>query len=256
MKKITELFFLFMTLFLSSSAYAVLEIEITQGVEGAIPIAITTFSGDVYTKNDAVEKIIRNDLYSSGYFEVLNKESFPEVVSDPSSLNVQLWRGAGIESLLLGKISHVGDDQYRIEFQLFDLIRKKRLLGNVIPASSKDLRKVGHKISDLVFEKLTGIRGAFSTRIAYISTINKNTANQKYILQIADADGHNARTVFTSSKQILSPAWSPDGTRLAYVSFEGGNSAIYVQDIIQGTRSKVSSRSGINSAPATTSAPI
>ena len=123
-------------------------------------------------------------------------------------------------------------------------------MGNVIPAGTKDVRKVGHKISDLVFESLTGIRGAFSTRVAYVSTINQRYgSNQKYVLQIADADGYNARTIFSSSKQILSPAWSPDGSRLAYVSFESGNSAIYVQDIIQGTRAKVSAKSGINSAP-------
>jgi TolB protein len=119
----------------------------------------------------------------------------------------------------------------------------------VIPAATKDVRKVGHKISDLVFEALTGIRGAFSTRVAYVSTINKGTANEKYVLQIADSDGHNARTIFTSSKQILSPSWSPDGSRIAYVSFETGNSAIYVQDIIQGTRARVSAKKGINSAP-------
>ena len=236
-------------LFAVQNAQAVLEIEITQGVEGALPIAIATFAGDTYTSPEAVENIVRNDLGSSGFFDVLDKQRLPQVVSDPSQLNVSAWRNSGVESVLLGKIKQTSDDQYRIEFQLIDLIRKKRILGNVIPAHTKDVRKVGHKISDLVFEALTGIRGAFSTRVAYISTINKGTANQKYVLQIADSDGHNARTIFSSSKQILSPAWSPDGSRLAYVSFESGNSAIYVQDIIQGTRVKVSAKKGINSAP-------
>ena len=231
-------------------AQAVLEIEITQGVASAIPIAIVAFSGDVYTEPEAIEKIVQDDLRRSGLFNVLEKQRFPQVITDPLQLKYALWRDTGVESLLLGKITHTGGDQYRIEFQLFDLIRQQRLLGNAISASDKDVRKVGHKISDVVFEKLTGIRGAFSTRIAYISTVNKNTARQKYILQIADADGHNARTVFSSSNQLLSPSWSPDGSRLAYVSFEEGNSAIFVQDIMQGTRTQVSARVGINSAPA------
>lgn len=250
MKNLFRVFVISTLLFIAQSAYAVLEIEITQGIEGALPIAIAVFAGDTYTTPEAIETIVRNDLGSSGFFDVLDKQRFPQLVVDPSQLDFKAWRDTGVESLLLGKITQAGGDQYRIEFQLIDLIRKKRLLGNIIPAGSKDVRKVGHKISDLVFETLTGIRGAFSTRVAYVSTINKGTANQKYVLQIADADGHNARTIFSSSKQILSPAWSPDGMRLAYVSFESGNSAIYIQDIIQGARAKVSAKSGINSAPA------
>ncbi len=250
MKKIFRLFAFSVFIILGQSAHAVLEIEITQGIEGALPIAVVAFAGDTYTSPEAVENIVRNDLGRSGFFDVLAKQQIPQVVSDPSQLNFQAWRNTGVESVLLGKISQTSGDQYRIEFQLIDLIRKKRLLGNVIPAKSKDVRKVGHKISDLVFEALTGIRGAFSTRVAYVSTVGKGTGNQKYVLQIADADGHNARTIFTSSKQILSPAWSPDGSRLAYVSFESGNSAIYIQDIIQGTRARVSAKKGINSAPA------
>ncbi len=249
MKTLVRLFALCVFI-IGNNAHAVLEIEITQGIEGALPIAVAVFAGDVYSSPEAVETIVRNDLSRSGFFDVLDKQKLPQVVANPSQLNFKAWRDAGVESLLFGRITQAEGDQYRIEFQLIDLIRKKRLLGNVIPAGTKDVRKVGHKISDLVFETLTGIRGAFSTRVAYVSTINKGTDNQKYVLQIADADGYNPRTIFTSSKQILSPAWSPDGTRLAYVSFESGNSAIYVQDIIQGTRAKVSAKSGINSAPA------
>lgn len=249
MKTLFRVFALTIFLIVGQSAHAVLEIEITQGIEGALPIAVAVFAGDTYASPEAVENIVRNDLGSSGFFDVLDKQRFPQLVVNPSQLNFKAWRDTGVESLLLGKITRAGE-QYRIEFQLIDLIRKKRLLGNVIPATAKDVRKVGHKISDLVFESLTGIRGAFSTRVAYVSTINKGTANQKYVLQIADTDGHNARTIFSSAKQILSPAWSPDGSRLAYVSFETGNSAIFVQDIIQGTRAKVSAKSGINSAPA------
>ena len=250
MKNYFKILFATILLIVCQNTYAILEIEITQGIEGAIPIAIVAFAGDVYTAPEAVETIVRNDLRRSGFFDVLDKAKFPQVVTNPSQINFTAWRDVGVESLLLGKVTNAGGDQYRVEFQLIDLIRQKRLLGNVIPASSKDVRKVGHKISDVVFEKLTGIRGAFSTRIAYVSTVNKESEKPKYVLQIADADGHNARTVFSSNKQLLSPSWSPDGARLAYVSFESGNSAIFIQDIIQGTRTKVSGRAGINSAPA------
>ncbi len=250
MKNLLKIIINFIVLFfIGQAAHALLEIEITQGVESALPIAVVAFTGDIYTAPGAIENVIRSDLRRSGYFDVLETQRFPQIITDSSKLNFNAWRNNGVENLLLGKIIKAGEDQYQIEFQLFDLIRKKRLIGNTIPASSKDMRKVGHKISDLVFEKLIGIRGAFSTRIAYISTINKNTENQKYILQIADADGHNARTVFSSDKQLMSPAWSPDGTRLAYVSFESDNSAVYVQDIVRGTRSRISARPGINSAP-------
>ena len=237
-------------LFMQQGAQAVLEIEITRGIKGALPIAIATFSGETYVTPEAVETIVKDDLRRSGFFSVLEERHFPQIVTEAKWLDYQAWRDAGVENLLLGKIDAVGGDQYRIEFQLFDLIRQQRLLGNVISATSQDVRRVGHKISDVVFEELTGIRGAFSTRIAYISTLNKGTAGQKYVLQVADADGYNPSTVFVSDKQIMSPAWSPDGGRLAYVSFEEDSSAIYIQDIFQNTRIKVPTRKGINSAPA------
>lgn len=237
-------------LLVQQGAQAVLEIEITQGVEGTLPIAVVTFAGKVYTSPGAVETIVRDDLRRSGFFDVLEQRDFPQkVIAEPDQLDYQAWLDQGVESLLLGKISVTDDDQYRIEFQLFDLIRQRRLLGKAISATGKDVRRVGHKISDEVFEALTGVRGAFSTHIAYISTINKGKANQRYVLQVADADGHNQRTVFSSGKQLMSPTWSPDGKHLAYVSFEEGNSAIYVQDVVQGTRFRVPSRAGINSAP-------
>ena len=250
MRSILKISGLLVLLLVGQNTHAVLEIEITHGVEGALPIAIAVFAGDTYTAPEAIENIVRNDLRRSGLFDVLESRRFPQIITDPSQLHYQVWREAGVESLLLGRIIRTAEDRYRIEFRLFDLVRQKRLSGHAISsASSGDVRKVGHKISDIVFESLTGIRGAFSTHIAYISTI-EDSVNKKYELRVADADGHNARTVFSSTKQLMSPSWSPDGTRLAYVSFEGGNSAIYVQDVVKGTRFRVSAQAGINSAPA------
>ena len=249
MKGILKISGLLVLWLLGHNTHAVLEIEITEGVESALPIAVAAFTGDSYAANEAIEGIVRNDLRRSGFFDALESRHFPHV-NGTSQPHYAAWRDAGIESLLTGEIIKTGDNLYRIEFRLFDLVRQKRLSGHAISSvSSKDFRKVGHKISDIVFESLTGIRGVFSTQIAYISTTG-DLSNKKYELRIADADGYNARTVFSSSKQLMSPAWSPDGNRLAYVSFEGGNSAIYVQDVKAGRRFMVSAQSGINSAPA------
>ncbi len=250
MRSILKISGLLVLLFVGQNTHAVLEIEITEGVEGALPVAIAVFSGDVYTAPEAIETIVRDDLRRSGLFNVLGSQHFPQIITNPSQLYYQVWRDAGVESLLMGKIARTAEDRYRIEFRLFDLVRQKRLSGHAISSvSSQDVRKVGHKISDIVFESLTGIRGAFSTHIAYVS-VTGDSVNKRYELRVADADGHNARTIFSSTKQLMSPHWSPDGTRLAYVSFEGGNSAIYVQDVIKGTRFRVSAQAGLNSAPA------
>ena len=250
MREILKIFGLLALWALVQNSHAVLEIEITEGIESALPVAIATFTGDTYTAPEALEDIVRSDLRSSGFFDVLENRHFPQELDGTSQLNYSLWREAGVESLLTGEVVQTGDNRYRIEFRLFDLVRQKRLSAHAISSVRReDIRKAGHKISDVVFESLTGIRGAFSTQIAYIST-SGSAPNKKYELQIADADGHNERTVFSSSKQLMSPAWSPDGTRLAYVSFEQGNSAIYVQDVKEGRRFMVSAQSGINSAPA------
>ena len=236
--------------FLGSSAHAVLEIDITEGIEGALPIAIAAFTGEAYNDSETIEELVRNDLRRSGFFDVLESRYFPQGGNGASPMNYAAWRETGIESLLTGEIIRTGEDQYRIEFRLFDLVRQRRLSGHAISSVSRqDVRKVGHKISDIVYETLTGVRGAFSTQIAYISTTGE-AANRKFELRVADADGHNARTIFSSSNQLMSPAWSPDGKRLAYVSFEKGNSAIYVQDVKEGRRFMVSAQPGINSAPA------
>ena len=229
---------------------AVMEIEITEGVEGALPIAITAFAGDEYAGPQELENIISNDLHSSGLFDVLDRNLLPRTVAGSPGLDYRAWRNSGAESLLAGRVSRVSEDEYRIEFRLYDLVRQKKLSGHAISSvNRKDVRKVAHKISDMVFEELIGVRGTFSTRIAYVETV-QDSAGTKYELRIADMDGFNSRTIFSSAGQLMSPSWSPDGMRLAYVSFEGGNSAIYVQDVTRGTRIRASAQSGMNSAPA------
>ncbi len=246
-KRIQNLIVLTIVLF-SSNAYALLEIEITQGVESAMPVAITPVAGDIPVEATLLESVVFSDLHRSGYFSIIDKKQYPQQSVNLDEVDYPKWRNVGIEALLTMKVTAAGEGKIRVQFELYDLVRKNRVLGHSVTTNKNQLRKVAHKISDLVFEKLTGIKGAFSTRIAYISEASSKSG-KKYQLQIADADGYNPRTVFSSSKQLLSPAWAPDGRRLAYVSFENDRTEIFVQDITTGKRSKISSEPGINSAP-------
>lgn len=233
----------------SHTAHALLEIEITQGVESAMPLAITPVEGDLPIAATVLESVVFSDLHRSGYFSIVDKEKYPQQKIQQDNVKYTVWRNMGIEALLSMRAFSAGDDKVRVQFELYDLVRKSRALGHTVTVDKNQLRKVAHKISDLVFEKLTGIKGAFSTRIAYISEAGVKKG-KKFQLQVADADGYNPRTIFSSSKQLMSPAWSPDGRRVAYVSFENDRTEIFVQNVSTGKRTKVSSQPGINSAPA------
>jgi TolB protein len=230
---------------------AVLEIEITQGVEGALPIAIVPFvwqGGGAQAPQD-IAGVVEADLRRSGLFAPLGQADFPQRPSSAQEINFPAWRNTGVEGLVIGSLEQRGPDSYGVRFQLFDSIRGRQLMGYSIPVTQRNLRKVAHKISDLIFEKLTGKRGAFSSRIAYIST-RKGPEGKRYVLQVADSDGYNAQAVFASPAPLMSPAWAPDGQRIAYVSFENGHSEVFVQNLESGARMKVSGKKGINSAPA------
>lgn len=247
--KFLQLTFTIFLFLVSTRSFALLEIEITQGVESALPIAITSVTGNAGVEGALIGGVVHADLHGSGLFSIVDRKSYPQQPSNEKELDYEKWRDKGIESLLIMSVNRNGADQYDVEFQLFDLVRKKRSLAHSVRAKKTILRRVAHKISDVVFEELTGIRGAFSTRIAYISESNAG-AGKKHMLQIADADGFNEHTIYASSKTLLSPAWSPDGRQLVYVSFENDRSEIFVHDISTGERSKISSKPGINSAPA------
>lgn len=251
MKENTKIFLSMLLLWVSTPVHAVLEIEITQGVESALPIAIVPFAWDGGGEPpEAIGAIVERDLHRSGQFAPMAAEDFPQVPNSAAEIDFPAWRNRGVESIVIGSLGAKGPEGYVVQFQLFDAIRGRGLLGYSIPVTQRNLRKVAHKIGDLIYEKLTGQRGAFSTRVAYISTINSKDGNKRYVLQVADSDGHNAQTVFSSPHPLMSPAWSPDGQRLAYVSFERGRSEVFVQDLEAGTRQRISGKAGINSAPA------
>lgn len=227
-----------------------LEIRITQGVEGALPIAIVPFEWAGAPLPEDIAQVVSNDLTRSGSFAPLPREDLPGRPTDVAQVNFKDWRVVGMENLVIGRISATGDGGYMVEFRLLDVISGKQIAGFQIPSHVSNLRLTAHHISDIIYEALLKTKGAFSTRIAYVTVDRRGPKDSTYRLQIADADGYNARTILESRQPVLSPAWSPDGNRLAYVSFEERNSAIYVQDVRSGERKKVVSGAGINSSPA------
>ncbi len=230
-------------------AQAVIEIEITQGGENAIPIAIVPFGWNgVGQVPEDVAAIVDADLQRSGNFSPLNRE---DLVANPVSGDTPRyanWRLSGADFLLIGSVEPE-DTGYIVQFQLFDVIQQAVMTGFSFRVTDQTMRSAAHQISDVVYENILGIPGAFNTQIAFVS-VDGRVGGRTYQLQLADADGVNPQTMLTSPFPILSPAWAPDGVRLAYVSFENRTqSAIYIQDRQQGSRVKAISVQGINGAP-------
>lgn len=249
MNKKILLFSLCILLFFSKTTWATLELELTQGLSDALHISLVPFKSSYENADKARDlvKIIKNDLQNSGHFNFV--EGLSDSTSDNNSFNYDAWRYQKVDDVVTGTITPLGNNQYRISFQLYDIYKKTLLLSQEYTATNAQLRSVAHRISDRIFEKLIGIRGIFSTKIAYILAQHSGK-HTKYLLEVADADGYNPRTLLRSGQPIMSPAWSHDGKRIAYVSFEGNRSAIYVQEIATGQRRVIAKFPGINGAPA------
>ncbi len=222
-----------------------LEIDIVGGNAAALPITVVPFAGE--TGSTDVDDIIRADLARSGQFRTLPELGLPERPTQASEVAYPTWRMLKQDFLLIGRSVPSGDG-YRVEYELFDVAKQERLLGFALTAPAGAMRDVAHQIADAVYEKILGTPGAFWTRIAYVTSSGLGR-NSKYSLMVADADGWAPRTVVNSNEPLMSPSWSPDGRSLAYVSFESGNSAVYIQDVATGARDKVASFRGINGAP-------
>jgi len=222
-----------------------LTIEIDGGSVEALPIAIVPFQFPTEFLGDPAE-IIRSDLTITGKFVTLAKENMISKPTVFSEINFKDWRLLGVENLLIGSIARAADG-LALSFSLIDVFRESELLKRRIPISEVNFRIASHHISDLIYLELLGKKGDFSTKIAYV--VFEALAGE-YQLVVADSDGYNPRPVFRSSEPILSPAWSPDGGSLAYVSFEDGRSAVFVQDLETGSRRKIRLGSGITGSPA------
>jgi TolB protein len=222
---------------------AELTIDITENVENGIPVAVVPFASSG-TPVD-ISAVVNADLARSGYFKMLAEQYMRSRPSTALAVQFPEWQSLNQNYLVIGQVNGGADGQYNVQFQLLDVMKSGQLLGYQMNSSAADLRRTAHHISDLIFEKLTGKKGAFSGRIAYIT--NNRQQSQ---LQVADADGFNPQTIATSQEPLMSPSWSPDKSRMAYVSFERKTAAIYVQTLATGQRVRVAEFPGINGAPA------
>jgi len=235
---------------LVSAGQGGLTIEITKGVETALPIAIVPFgwTGRASQSPVSINSIIKADLARSGLFKPLLERDMLTRPVAANKVRFRNWQALGQEYLLIGQVNEVAA-QYQVQFQLFDVYKGEQLLGYRLTVTKNELRRTAHHISDLVYQKLTGKQGVFSSRIAYITT-TKAKNSKLYKLLIADADGYNPRIIASSREPVMSPSWSPDGKKIAYVSFENKRSAIYIQTLANGKRTKIAAYKGINGAPA------
>lgn len=247
---------------ISMPARAALDIVITEGVDAARPIAVIPFVWQGQgPMPQQISDVVMSDLARSGTFKLLDELSLPQRnISNVSQFVAKDWSNVGAEAVVMGTVKPYGGDQYLVTFDLVDLV-KAQMQSNTGPQSSNEyiidsretvislaqFRQYGHRISDIVYEKLTGIRGAFLTRIAYV--VVKHGEKSPYHLMISDYDGHNEKMLLRSPEPLMSPSWSPDGSKLAYVSFENKKAEIFVQNIYTQSRAKITSYDGINGAP-------
>jgi len=228
-----------------------LEIDIIGGNASALPITVVPmpYQGSAGAPATDVAAVVRSDLDRSGQFRTLPEAQIVQRPTRGSEVEYPTWRALKQDYLVVGRVLDAGAGAYRVEYELFDVAKGERMLGLAMTARSNAMRDVAHQMADAIYEKITGVRGAFWTRIAYITASGRGDA-MRYALMVADSDGYNPQTIVRSAEPLLSPSWSPDGSQLAYVSFERGNSAIYIQNISTGARELVASFRGINSAPA------
>lgn len=235
----------------ASMAQAVLKIDITEGFEGALPIAVIPFkwSGAAKEVNGDVSGIVLSDLARSGKFSPLAEKDLIARPHELSDVHYKTWRIAGMDHIVIGSVTLQPGGKYQVEFRLIDILKGKQVLGYSFSATSETLRNVAHQISDHVFTHITGLPGAFNTRIAYV-TVQRSKAGITSRLQVSDTDGYNPQTLLTSDEPMMSPAWSPDGSQLAYVSFEGGQAEIFTHNVRSGVRKSRAKYKGLNGSPA------
>jgi TolB protein len=242
MPQIFHKILVFLSLLTATLAHAQLSVEITGAGANRIPVAIANFAGDPAAAQ-VVTATIRADLERSGMFKLVDPGG--ATLDENAQVNFGDWKGRGADALAAGSLARNANARMEARFRLYDTQKQAALGGAVYVTGNDQLRAAGHRIADYIYEKLTGEKGVFSTRIAYVVK-----SGSQFMLQIADADGQGALTALTSKEPIISPVWSPDGSKLAYVSFEKKKPVIYVHTLASGQRQVVANFKGSNSAPA------
>lgn len=242
-------------------ANAALDLELTQGIQRAMPIAVVPFNGqDNLQDPNNVAGVVSADLGDSGRFKVAEISGLQQFPHSDQDVNFPYWQKQGQNDLVVGQVSALPNGRYQVNFQLINVyagstgqanvnFQTPVLLSEQFTVGKTELREVAHHISDLVYQKLTGDRGIFTTKIAYV-LVQGSEPKVRYSLEVSDIDGYGPKPLLISNEPIMSPAWSPNGKSIAYVSFEGGNPKIYVQNVASGGRQLVSDQPGLNNAPA------
>ena len=230
-------------------AFAQLRLTITSGVTDPIPIAIVPFSRAVPADGGLdVAQVIERDLQSSGRFKPMARTDMVNTPTRAGEVDAASWKQMRNDYVVVGRVTAQADGQVRIDAELVNVLNGQTVFAPNSTAVPANLRGAAHRISDALYEKIIGVRGAFSTRIAYVSVDGK-PPTQRYQLYVADADGANRKMVMSSPLPVMSPSWSPDGEWLAYVSFERRVSTVFVQHLKSAKKIPVSARAGINGAP-------
>ena len=230
-------------------AAAQLTVQILKGMAESVPIAIVplAWEGAGPAPWD-VAATVQADLERSGRFRPLPRAQLVELPHAASDVDASDWRMLKVDYVLVGRLAPAAGGRYDLRYELVSVASGERLLGTSVPVDARALKRASHRVSDAVYEKILGVRGAFATRIAYVA-VDGPVTKRNFRLIVSDADGANEHVVFASPDPIMSPAWSPDGRSLAYVSFHSGLAAIYMQALSTGSQVQVSARSGINGAP-------
>ena len=252
--QIGKLFFALALLCASLAAPAFaqgLDVGLVTGNDAALPIAVSPmeYQGSSAKPDTDIATVVRADLDRSGQFRSLPLADIVEHPQSGADVKYPTWRLLKQDYVLVGRVLDSGDGGYRVEFELFDVAKQQRMLGLAMLGRPQKMRSLAHRIADAVYEKILGVRGAFDTQIAYVTSTGVGKA-KRYALMVADSDGFDPQGVVHSTEPLLSPAWSPDGRKLAYNSFERGDSTIYMQDLETGQREVIASFKGINDAPA------
>ncbi len=231
------------------TAQADFVLDIVGGADNATPIAVVPFGGPALNENIGV--IINNDLHNSGVFNTVDPSLFPAHPTSSTGLFFHDWQHVGSDYMVVGNTTlNTALGLYSTHYELLSISAERRIMGETLTYAARQWRDAAHQIADHLYFKITGIRGAFATRILYVEKTADASHHSHFYLMIADSDGHNAQTLLDSTKPIMSPAWSPDAEKVAYVSFENGKSEVFIQDLFSKKRWKVAGFPGINSAPA------